>query len=31
MHKFHSGNLRDNFNCLFTPVNQTLSYNGQCN
>ena len=22
MHKFHSGNLPDNFNCLFTPVNQ---------
>ena len=22
MHKFHSGNLRDNFNHLFTPVNQ---------
>ena len=22
MHKFHSGNLPDNFNHLFTPVNQ---------
>ena len=24
MHKFHSGNLPDNFNCRFTPVNQVF-------
>ena len=31
MHKFHSGNLPDNFNHLFTLVNQVHSCNAQCN